>query len=279
MPWSTRSQSTKPNPKLIEDPAKNGEGNRKWLARHGDADGIILIGGSSLTAFRLRVAQSAMRDDMSPSLWSMCGILLDGGVFASVPLNLRSNVADVPKCNAIEMCPLDDYDDPRRFPNIAIIRFAKVHDNVRKDITRLQGDRGIIDLTALMLPWLGFVWGIGGSTNPLANGAGLPSAAFVETVFAMAGFELTPGVSSASSCPEALWQSAKWWSDFYQSTDGEGEETGKAAVAQVPEGVFVTRQKAAAVDDEDGKEVSDTAGKRSAATSSTRSRPSSTRRR
>ena len=61
-----------------------------------------------------------------------------------------------------------------------------------------------------MLPWLAFLWGVSGSTNPLLSGTGLPSSAFVETVFAMAGFELTPGLSSASSCPEAIWQSAKW---------------------------------------------------------------------
>ena len=46
-----------------------GEGNRKWLGRLGDEDGVILIGGTTLADFGVRVAQSALRDDMLPSYW------------------------------------------------------------------------------------------------------------------------------------------------------------------------------------------------------------------
>jgi hypothetical protein len=158
------------------------------------------------------------------------------------------------------MCPLEEYDDPQRYPNVAVVRFAKIHDLVHNDIQRLQADRSILDLTALMLPWLGFVWGTGGAPNPLLNGTGLPSAAFVETIFAMAGFELTPGLSSASSCPEAIWQSAKWWTDFYKSisdaskvskdksTKAKSSKEGTSkAVVMVPTGFLTIRQPAAAI--------------------------------
>ncbi len=79
------------------------------------------------------------------------------------------------------------------------------------------------------------------------DGIGLPSSAFVETVFAMANFELTPGLSSASSCPEAIWQSAKWWTGFYKSVADSDDARKKTAVAMVPEGCYIVRQPSAAV--------------------------------
>lgn len=259
MPLGSRSTSSQPNNKLREEPAKDGEGNRKWLARLGDGDGVILIGGTSLADFRLRVAQSALRDDMFPSAWSLAGILLGDGKFVSVPLG-GQDISDVPKNNGVRELSLDDYDDAQRFPNMAVIRFAKIHDNVRRDIDRLKRDRGIVDLAAMMLPWLAFIWGTKGSGNPLSEGKGLPSSAFVETVFAMAGFELTPGLSSASSCPEAMWQSAKWWREFYETTtaalsagggkSGKGKsakENARPAVPMVPEGFYKIGQGSAAI--------------------------------
>ena len=153
-----------------------------------------------------------------------------------------------------------------------MIRFAETHDNALRDIERVKADRSLIDLPTLILPWLGYVWGTVGAANPLSNGIGVPGAAFVETVFAMAGFELTPGIASAASCPEAIWQSAKWWTDYYEGAAKErkeaisrsaaaagGRKAGKtsapaggsdqlrAAVPMTPTGFFVVRQRAAAV--------------------------------
>jgi hypothetical protein len=259
MPLGSRSTCSQPNANLRQEPARDGEGNRKWLARLGDENGIILIGGTSLADFRVRVAQSTLRDDMFPSYWSMSGILLKGGKFVSTPLE-SDDISGVPKSNGVRELSLDDYDDPNCFPNIAVIRFAKVHDSVHDDIDRLKRDRGIIDLPAMMLPWFAYIWGTKGASNPLLQGNGLPSAAFVETVFAMSGFELTPGLSSASSCPEAMWQSAKWWTDFYKSTtanlNGDAGKSGKSktakanpptAVPMVPEGYFKIGQVAAGI--------------------------------
>jgi hypothetical protein len=79
-------------------------------------------------------------------------------------------------------------------------------------------------------------WGTKGSSNPLLEGKGVPSSAFVETVFAMAGFELTPGLSSASSCPEAMWQSAKWWTDFYEKTATGSSSSAKSGKGKSSKG-------------------------------------------
>lgn len=252
----SRSATLEANKGLQQDEAKSA-GNKKWI---GDSDGIILIGGASLADFRIRVSQSTLRGDMLPSFWSQCGVLLGDGVFATVPLDLDSrskdaadkrddDVSAIPRVNAVRYCSLDEIDNPERFPNIAVIRFARKHDEVRQHIDQLSHNRSILDIPALMLPWLGFIWGTSGAGNPLISGVGLPSSAFVETVFAMANFELTPGLSSASSCPEAIWQSAKWWTGFYQSVAKSDESRKKAiAVAMVPEGRYIIRQPSAAVE-------------------------------
>lgn len=255
MTRSMLSASTTSNASLVSQPATTDETNLAWLARLGaprgvrlDENGIILLGGSSLASFRIRAAQSVMRRDLFPSYWSHCGILLAGGVFATVPLSPGRDISAVPARNGVEMLKLADYDDPKRYPNVAVIRFASRHDDVHKHIKRLQDDRSVVDLPAMMLRWLSFVWGVAGAANPLNDGTGLPSAAFVETVFAMAGSELTPGLASRSSCPEAIWQSAKWWQEFYKSSIvADVESTSRPYQAMTPEGFFVIRQGAAAI--------------------------------
>jgi hypothetical protein len=252
----SRSSTSVANAALKPDETKRAGGNTEWLADAGDGDGVILIGGASLADFRVRVAQSSLRGDMFPSFWSQAGILLGDGKFVSVPLDLNArsseladDVSAIPRANGVRTCSLDEIDDPRRFPNIAVIRFAKVHKDVRNDIERVSKNRSIIDIPSLMLPWLAFIWATSGASNPLLGGIGLPSSAFVETVFAMAGFELTPGLSSASSCPEAIWQSAKWWTEFYKSASkSDAAAKKKDAVAIVPEGAYIIRQASAAVE-------------------------------
>jgi hypothetical protein len=257
MAGSIRSTSEKSNDRLVvQQPASAREGNHAWLARLGapggvklDENGIILLGGSSVASFRIRVAQSSMRHDLVPSYWSHCGILLGDGQFATVPLSPGNDVSAVPGRNGVELAKLDDFDDPKRYPNVAVIRFARKHDDVRKHIKRVEADRSVIDLPAMMLRWLGFVWGVTGAVNPLTEGVGLPSAAFVETIFSMVGSDLTPGLASRSSCPEAIWQAAKWWREFYEKTAvaDAGSQEGRKYEGMMPEGYFVIRQSAAAV--------------------------------
>ncbi len=38
----------------------------------------------------------------------------------------------------------------------------------------------------------------------------------IEVVVGGAGFETTPGLASRSSCPEAIWQAAKWWYEHFE---------------------------------------------------------------
>ena len=239
------SQETTPNESLQEVPARERESNRQWMARLGTSHGIILLGGSALAHFRIRVAQSHVRSDLLPSFWSLAGILEDDETFASAPLDGHADASEVPPTNGVRSCRLDEYDDPVRFPNIAVLQFTDDVQPIYRNIERVKSQRNVIDLPTLMLPWLGYIWSAGQAGNPLLAGYGLPSAAFVETVYGIAGIELTPGLSSPSSCPEAIWASAKWWHRFYQAETGVRKEG--HTIGRMPTGHFTVRQPAAAV--------------------------------
>jgi hypothetical protein len=241
------SQATAPNASLQEVAARSGESNRAWLARQGASSGIILLGGSSLAHFRIRVAQSHVRSDLLPSCWSLVGVLEDGATFASVPINGGADPSEVPRTNGVRSCRLDEYDDPVRFPNIGVVQFTDDVRAIHANIERIKSQRSVIDLPTLILPWLGFIWSAGQAGNPLLAGYGLPSAAFVEMVYGIAGIELTPGLSSAAGCPEAIWAAAKWWHPFYQAETAVRDAA--HAVQRVPTGYFALRQPAAAVVD------------------------------
>ena len=76
--------------------------------------------------------------------------------------------------------------------------------------------RRTFELPALVLAWLGFAWGVTGQHNPLPSRRASRPRSFIETAHALAGVELTPGLASAASCPEAIWQAAKWWHEYYE---------------------------------------------------------------
>jgi hypothetical protein len=41
----------------------------------------------------------------------------------------------------------------------------------------------------------------------------------LDIVFGVVGYDLTPGLESRASCPEAIWQAAKWWHEYYAGQD------------------------------------------------------------
>jgi hypothetical protein len=219
------------------------ETNLAWVTRARKADktfaapgDVVLLGGANLADFRLRVAQSHIRDDLTPSYWSQVGVLDAGDRVLTAPLwpLLRPEV--VPITNGIRSLPLSGFDDPTRWPNIAIVRFPGARRPPVACVDDLRKQRAMIDIPALVLHWLAFVWGAGSAPNPLVNGSGIPSAVMTEAAFGLAEVELTPGLAAASSCPEAIYQSAKWWHDFYELAAG-----GRRRKANRPIGQYLIR--------------------------------------
>lgn len=230
--------------------ANEGESNTAWLERvfqDGIAKegSILLLGGNSMADFRVRVSQSHLRFDLTPSHWSMVGVLTADNTLFSVPLDLNGDISEIPHVNAVREFELSAFDDPGRYPNIALIQMTTTPEKVVKYIDPMKLQRGLIDLPALVLSWLGYVWCVGKRGNPLLDGDGLPSAVFAETLFGLAGIELTPGLATASTCPEAIWQAAKWWASFYEQTSSVAAAV--HAQSMVPKGCFVLRQPSAAI--------------------------------
>lgn len=222
-----RSEARSPNKKLVEVPRKAGEDNLAWLVRNlpkkKNDTNIVLLGGQSTCAFRLRVAQSHARHDLSPSHWSHALLLgpVQNGRFAStevyeISLEPPQGFGFPPTSNAVQTGSIEQYGDPENYPNLALISLPVSFNEVKNVLVRFQEQRAVLDALELLILWLSFVWGVGRTGNPLLDGHGIPSAAMIEVVVGGAGFEITPGLASRSSCPEAIWQAAKWWYEHFE---------------------------------------------------------------
>lgn len=235
------------NPRIREVPRKEGESNAAWLTRvlpeDGDAPRILLLGGASLPHFRLRTAQSHVRNDLMPSFWSHAAVLLPGEAptIFQVGLEIALALHEVPAKNAISEVPVAHFDDAAHFPNLALLRFPGADPKVvREGIGHLRLSRLSEDLVSPLVRWLGYVWGAAGVSNPLFEGMAMPGAALVDAAFAYASVDIVPSVSSRAACPEAIWQAALWWAGYYAGDASEDESA-------VPSGVYVVDQPAACV--------------------------------
>lgn len=244
MPRQIRSPSKSPNRDLKELARRRGEGNVAWGVRaakemvgggDGDWSYVALVGGRDLSAFRVRVAQSHMRHDLLPSYWSECLLVeldpTDVGASSvhHVPLAQPGGPSFPTGHNGVLRVPLTDFDDARRFPNIALIALPVPQEKVLAQVARFAASRASFDALEHVLRWLAFVWGSARTGNPLFDGVGLPSACLLESVAAACQFDLTPGLEARAACPEAIWTAARHWQSYYAKT-GDG---------RVPHGRFV----------------------------------------
>ena len=225
-----RSKTIQPNPKFERLDRADGEDNAQWLLRalaSLDAGGgpdwtpILLLGGTDTLAFRLRVAQSHLRSDMLPSYWSTSALLrIDAARPArarvvQVPLLQPDDGSMATRNNGVVDRPLKTVVDPQRWPNIALIALPVPLATVLDKLDAFRASRNPIDALEHALRWLAFAWGVARSPNPLHDGIGLPSACMLETICAAAGLDLTPGLESRASCPEAIWVAARHWQDYF----------------------------------------------------------------
>ncbi len=231
---SSRAKSI--NKEFTERKRTRGETNLEWLSSHWQDDrvALLLLGGTGLVDFRLRVAQSHLRNDLTPSHWSHVALMGQGDAkdLATTPvyeisLMPAEGFGFPPASNGVQKTVLGRYADTKNFPNIAILYLpASVAPKQLMDsLERFQQQRIVLDAVQLLVAWLAYVWGAGRAGNPLLDGMGIPSSAMLETVTGAEGFDLTPGLESRASCPEAIWQSARWWHDYHKENK-EGAITG-----------------------------------------------------
>jgi hypothetical protein len=256
-----RSDVATGNPLLKEtlpDAAPQGvTANFAWLSSTRYRDGVVLLGGTSIVDFRMRVAQSELRQDLLPSFWSTCGLLIDGEVLMTARVDAISNSSARVERNGLEAVKLNAdsrYGDSNFYPNIAVLQFTADHAAIRDHVARIGQERNIVDLLAQIVAWLGYCWAVGDHGNPLMQGHGIPSATLLERAHGLADIDLSPGLPSASSCPEAIWQAARWWYEAY-----DREPSSKSDASFTPRGAYLIRQPAAAAlgirDDVQGDQI------------------------
>jgi hypothetical protein len=246
----------------------NSEWLRTVIGKQNAEGSLLLIGGCRLTDFRVRIAQSQVRRDLLPSFWSHVAIInnkeKNGGAYRLYEISLepKNGFGVVPKNNAVQEGVSSTYDDQTRYPNIAWLKFPVSPSVLQRDTTvkksrtkntaaaktlreaidenvdQFRKRRGLLDMPAMVTEWLAFAWGVSDRTNPIVKSIGVPSAVFVEAIYAMLGIELTPGLATQSSCPEAIWQAALWWQDFYASS--------ASLTSASPSGQYMIRQPEAA---------------------------------
>ena len=225
-----KSEAPAPSASFDESKRTGREDNHAWLVRHigrGTGVRLLLVGGTDRQHFRLRIAQSQLRDDLSPSSWSHVALLdaphddLAKTTVREISLTPRSGFGFPPPTNGVQQGTLAAYRSRREFPNIALLHVPVDAGEVAGALERFQGQRTILDATELVIVWLAYLWGAGRAANPLLDANGIPSAAMVEMVIGAAGYELTPGLESRASCPEAIWQAARWWHRYYEGVNAE----------------------------------------------------------
>ena len=220
-----------PNPDFVQSKREARENNLKWVTRHlatlAAEDGaagmsyLVLIGGTQKAYFHTRVAQGHMRNDMSPSHWSHVVLMQGSGptdksALWEISLEPASGFGFPPSDNGVQQGHLKNYASRNQFPNIAVLRIPVELRAMQDMLKRFKKQRVDIDCVELTLLWLGYVWGVGRTDNPLFDGYGIPSAAFIEALASANGYDLTPGLESRASCPEAIWQAARWWHEYHK---------------------------------------------------------------
>lgn len=224
------SNSDEPNPHFVEAPRTRGESNLRWMERGLEGDDgqgvyLVLVGGNDRVSQRIRAAQAQLRHDLSPSHWSHVGLLtgladrLEDTVVHEISLDPRGGFGFPAPTNGVQGGALGTYRSERRFPNVALMRLPAERGAVEEALRRFREQRIVLDATELIIVWLAYLWGAGRAANPLLDANGIPSAAMIETVLSGSAYELTPGLESRASCPEAIWQAARWWHLYYAGQD------------------------------------------------------------
>ena len=228
-----KSSASKRNPAILEIDRKPGEDNLGWMRRvQPKATGsarqqslLLLVGGNDPLSFRLRIAQAHVRHDLSPSAWSHVLFISRGS-----PLSAEARTTEISLApptgfgefgypiqnNGIQNGTLAAYISPELYPNIALLAVPVSAADIDVSLEDLKFQRSTLDCPELILKWLAYCWGVGIPASPLIEGAGIPAAAILEVAYAAKGFDLTPGLESRSSCPEAIWQAANWWQEYYE---------------------------------------------------------------
>jgi len=204
--------------------AARGIGNRGLMA-------IGLIGQRDLPGVTLRWAQSILRWDLRPSLWSHVFLIAQpvepGDDLAQVrilevPLHDRTGRFPRPERNGVSESWLGVYANPLVDANAALLGVSmngSEAEAVLAQASEPNRDRMRYDLWETLGIWQTYLWSAGARPNPLREGFPISASAFVEYAFESVELDLAPGASERHSAPEHLWNAAKWWHLTFEGLD------------------------------------------------------------
>jgi hypothetical protein len=182
----------------------------------GDGTALIgLVGSCDLPGVALRRAQSILRWDRRPSLWSHAFILVDDGI-REVTVHSRAGHFPEPADNAITKATLEHYAED---PNVALLKVRMTAEEAGRIAGRATAhpnlERLRYDLFETLGQWQAYLW-TRGTPNPLESGVPMAASALIEYCYEEIQLDLTPGANDRNSAPEHLWNSARWWTDAFK---------------------------------------------------------------
>ena len=189
---------------------------------------IGLLGQRDIPGYTLRTAQSVLRWDARPSLWSHAFLLaarvgpepdaLARAPLWEVTLHSREGKFPLPEQNGVGEVLLRVYQDPKVDANAAILAVQMNHDDadrVRRRATDHNVDRIRYNLWETLGIWQGYLWAQGARPNPLREGVPIFSSSYVEMAFEAINLDIAPGASERNSAPEHIWNAAVWWHEAF----------------------------------------------------------------
>lgn len=198
------------------------------LAKKGAShDGLMLIGllgQRDIPGVMLRTAQSVLRWDLRPSLWSHAFLIanrINGSPvkktkILEVPIHPRDGTFPRPEDNAVHETELRFYDDSRIDANAALLAVSMTEaeaDSVAARARNYNIDRLRYNFWETLGVWQSYLWASGGRQNPLREAIPIFSSAYIEMAFEAIQFDITPGASERNSAPEHIWNAALWWQE------------------------------------------------------------------
>jgi hypothetical protein len=197
-------------------------------AAHGGLMTIGLLGQRDLPGVTLRHAQSVLRWDLRPSLWSHAFLvarrLSEVAEIGELPIRevsiySRTGTFPEPADNAVSDATLRVYADPQVDANVALLAVATSEEEVKnvadRAISNPNLDRLRYDFWETLGIWASYLWSGGLRPNPLREGFPMFSSAFVEYCYEGVPLDLSPAASERNSAPEHLWNGALWWDDAF----------------------------------------------------------------
>lgn len=185
---------------------------------------IGLLGQRDLPGVTVRQAQSVLRWDLRPSLWSHVFLIAEPVIARSrtlsetrileVTLHARTGEFPRPEKNGVTEGRLGLYDNPFVDANAALLAVSMTDKEVQKVSERATDynvDRLRYNLWETLGVWQAYLWANGARPNPLRDGFPVFSSSYAEMVFEAIQFDLSPGASERNSAPEHIWNTALWW--------------------------------------------------------------------